>query len=1596
MPKKNFSWIIYFFVFVFLIFTATAGAATISTSDGWNLKSSRIAITVADKFTSADKFASVWKWIPGADAKWAVYLPGEPTAGEYAAAKGFADLSIVSPGEGFWVNSKGSQSISVTGDEVTSTDISLDSGWNLKGLTIDSSINVGSIFTDAQEYASIWKWTGSKWAVYLPEEATAGTYAGTKGFEVLSTIAPGEGFWVNATAGTDVVATPPVIAGIVTYPEEETSVSKIALYKTGLLAEIPVVSMPPTPGVSVSVYAADDKDFAKPLATTKTDGSGNYSFTADDFVETPPQVPVIVVAAFKSPIDPKKKVQVSALVDPTDDDNKGKVEINPLTTAIAEKVKTFVEDTFKIDITAEIMKAAKAFIDLIAAQVKEKGLTNFVETDVQIGEYEIETPDTLKDDFVAPVQNLADNAIDKATGGLFESMESSLIEKAEAGASTLGTGAVLDETKKLEHFIKFFASIGFAVQAGADGTDAGKLIVFLPVPANIPDNQIPGVQMFKDRAFRKIDPAEDLTNEFFSTINDPGLIFQIKDTLESNPPMSYATLLAMAEAAASGKSTTLTKMAAVIKDKFEWKTESVQMINGIPMFSDYSQTPKTGADVTASELISKISGKLGDTPKAVAIDLASKNYYILDMAEMVINGKIHQINEDNSITDKKAAIDAFFKELTSIDALKAVVQASEEFQQEVENISRRIFAAFEPDLYGNVLSASTQLKIKTAFVLFNLMIDRDYLIEVDKGWYKTIQEGGITRIEPNFANLKWLQPKEESPGTVSEVLGLLIGTQITDGVDFGTLVEALHQAAWAIQQPDKFKMDMDMFESNGMGTMNDQVTINGMVKNYDGAVMGGMEINLKYFNQQGQIQDFTGGPVTTGNDGSFTFNNVDSGFPYEIRFTGNNFIFPFFADGFQPVMNMGEIWLPPPGGMGGPMGFPAVSLWIDQKFFNPMNPNDENNGELEGVDFSNFNTEKPFIIFEGSTDGTPDLFWTSADGLTTAQDVKIASLGEGSDHQHSLGSGPVINHVFTKAELAGTASITMENSTFTLSWGDSVAQPGEDKAVYVVKDANGKYFFIEVRWWDKDFQGNPNGMIDVGFAKLGTDGRLDVPKEDFMGGPGMGMPGGPGMNMFFDMYPGDYFDLETGFLTAPPQEPFAMYEQNAGGVTGYDIRWLGAFYDTYWANTTNWDTRNAYMSKSDRAISVINNATLSTIIIAPDKSVTITEVTEGVVKNILPGTMLLVETADQKEHIIGVNWVENDGIGLMVIPRDQMIDGSGNLQPGIEDGDGDGIPNILDNNDFKQDMFDQTWQDNQFQMIDMDGDGVSAEFDPNDYDPNVPFSGGDVDKDGDGLIGGADPDDNNPNNPVYNGNFDNDKDGWPKGIDPDDNDSTVPAEGEDFFGGGMIMDADGDGIPGDMDPDDDDFNNPISGGNQDNDNDGFRKGEEEWNGMGGQPGNDNDASIFPGSFNPGDVSIQVTGTAKVAVVWLKEDYPGAPPFWEFMSIYELTGLSLTQADGQYSLTGVTPANITGAIQSGWPQFGLNNARAEILLIDDVDTDKDGPQFDFYPGGDAVVGIAFGYELQMVNGTWQLNEMKPNTGPQQVTAETVDINFGPKY
>lgn len=133
---------------------------------------------------------------------------------------GVCALYASQAGNSTYMAASASQYVVVSGGSVTSTTVSstttttainasvnLVSGWNLLGNGFNFGINVASIFGNADQIATIWKWVAdsNKWAFYAPSlsaDALA-SYAAGKGYAVLSTINPGEGFWVNANVSSE-------------------------------------------------------------------------------------------------------------------------------------------------------------------------------------------------------------------------------------------------------------------------------------------------------------------------------------------------------------------------------------------------------------------------------------------------------------------------------------------------------------------------------------------------------------------------------------------------------------------------------------------------------------------------------------------------------------------------------------------------------------------------------------------------------------------------------------------------------------------------------------------------------------------------------------------------------------------------------------------------------------------------------------------------------------------------------------------------------------------------------------------------------------------------------------------------------------------------------------------------------------------------------------------------------------------------------------------------------------------------------------------------------------------------------------------------
>ena len=73
--------------------------------------------------------------------------------------------------------------------------------WNLFGNSVNAPLTVATVFGNSTNVSTVWKWNPvtSRWAFYTPMLADGGAaYAASKGYDFLTAINGGEGFWVNA------------------------------------------------------------------------------------------------------------------------------------------------------------------------------------------------------------------------------------------------------------------------------------------------------------------------------------------------------------------------------------------------------------------------------------------------------------------------------------------------------------------------------------------------------------------------------------------------------------------------------------------------------------------------------------------------------------------------------------------------------------------------------------------------------------------------------------------------------------------------------------------------------------------------------------------------------------------------------------------------------------------------------------------------------------------------------------------------------------------------------------------------------------------------------------------------------------------------------------------------------------------------------------------------------------------------------------------------------------------------------------------------------------------------------------------------------
>ena len=205
----------------------------------WNLvgNNSPAAIDPVSLFGNAstpvtgisDQITTVWKWNT-ANTNWMFFAPSMTPASlaTYTTGKFYGVLATIPSGDGYWVNAKAPLTLTLpSGTASTTAPLqSLVSGWNLVGNNTTAAIDPVTLFGDkttplsgiSSQVVTVWKWNAvnAAWMFYAPSMTAAelATYAASKNYGVLTTILPGEGYWVNTAAGGLNLSLPPVISGV--------------------------------------------------------------------------------------------------------------------------------------------------------------------------------------------------------------------------------------------------------------------------------------------------------------------------------------------------------------------------------------------------------------------------------------------------------------------------------------------------------------------------------------------------------------------------------------------------------------------------------------------------------------------------------------------------------------------------------------------------------------------------------------------------------------------------------------------------------------------------------------------------------------------------------------------------------------------------------------------------------------------------------------------------------------------------------------------------------------------------------------------------------------------------------------------------------------------------------------------------------------------------------------------------------------------------------------------------------------------------------------------------------------------------------------
>lgn len=182
-----------------------AASETLSIVNGYQIKATSSGVDdVSTAFNDPACIHSVWSY----DTAWKVYTPNDLYKIKTDAA-GIAELTTLSPYDGFWVitNSNQTCTIDVNSTQIIPEYITTTSGWKLRGSNY--KFNYMGIFNN-DKINIVWTFDtiNNKWSAYSPDTTISNLITNKTTVDTINTIEANDGYWILANSDLTIEYTP--------------------------------------------------------------------------------------------------------------------------------------------------------------------------------------------------------------------------------------------------------------------------------------------------------------------------------------------------------------------------------------------------------------------------------------------------------------------------------------------------------------------------------------------------------------------------------------------------------------------------------------------------------------------------------------------------------------------------------------------------------------------------------------------------------------------------------------------------------------------------------------------------------------------------------------------------------------------------------------------------------------------------------------------------------------------------------------------------------------------------------------------------------------------------------------------------------------------------------------------------------------------------------------------------------------------------------------------------------------------------------------------------------------------------------------------